>query len=128
MTNRKKFLKEFNEAFARNDLDFILQHLSEDIEWTMVGENPVKGKENFRNAMKPMENIQTLEMKTERIIVSDNTAAVDGIMKIKEPSGEIKSFAFCDLYEFSEGRDFVIKKMTSYVISLAKTGLEKQPS
>ncbi|HSI69832.1 MAG TPA: nuclear transport factor 2 family protein [Gillisia sp.] len=116
MRDREEFIREFNEAFSRNDLDFILEHMSNDIVWNFIGEKNIKGKEAVKEFMEPMKKIETLEMELQQIITHDGSAAANGRMKIKEPSGEIKSFGFADFYEFSKQNASEITKMTSYVV------------
>lgn len=120
MTGKNVLLKEFNEAFMRNDLDFILENLSDDIVWEIVGDKKMNGKEEVRMAMQEMKTIQTLDMQIFHTIIHGNTAAVDGSMKIKKSSGGIESFGFCDVYEFNGFKKPKISRMTSYVLPLQK--------
>ncbi|MCM4161709.1 nuclear transport factor 2 family protein [Antarcticibacterium flavum] len=115
MKNKEEFIRRFNEAFSNNDLDLILGHMSDDIEWVFIGEKTMKGKKAVEEFMEPMKNIETLEMELQQIIIQDGVAAANGRMKIKEPTGEIKSFGFADFYEFTGQEALKIKKMTSYV-------------
>jgi ketosteroid isomerase-like protein len=118
MREREEFIREFNEAFSRNDLNFILDHMSDDIVWKFIGEKDLKGKKEVQEFMAPMGNIETLEMELQQIISHNESAAANGWMRIKEPSGEIKKFGFADFYEFSGKEDAKIAKMTSYVVKL----------
>lgn len=120
MTTKSDFLKKFNESFAKSDIDFILECMSEDIVWTMVGENTYEGKQAVHSALKEMKNIETLDLKLSRIITNQEFAAANGSMKIKEASGKIQSFAFADFYEFSPSKDLKINNMISYVLPLNK--------
>lgn len=36
-SHNQELLEEINEAFARNDSDFIIEHISENIQWMIVG-------------------------------------------------------------------------------------------
>lgn len=118
MREQEEFIRKFNEAFSKNDLDFILGHMSDDIVWNFIGEKNLKGKEAVKDFMEPMKNIETIAMELEQIIIQDLTAAANGRMKIKEPSGEIKSFGFADFYEFSKQKATEITRMTSYVVGM----------
>ena len=117
MREKEEFIRDFNEAFSKNDLDFILNNMSDDIEWNFVGEEPRKGKEAVKEFMEPMKNTETLELELLQIITDGRTAAANGRMKIKEPSGEIKSFGFADFYVLDGLKTPKIKKMTSYVVA-----------
>lgn len=116
MREKEEFIRDFNEAFSKNDLDFILNNMSEDIRWNFVGEKPMEGKTAVKEFMEPMKNVETLEMEVLQIVTHGRTAAANGWMKIKEPSGEVKNFGFADFYEFSGLKNPKIRKMTSYVV------------
>lgn len=116
MEEKEEFIKTFNEAFSRNDLDFILDNMTNDVEWNFIGEKTMKGKDAVKEFMEPMKNIETLEMELQQIIARDGTAAANGRMKIKELTGEIKSFGFADFYELEGSTNPKIKRMTSYVV------------
>lgn len=114
----KKFIEELNEAFASGNMAKIMESMSDDISWEMVGNFKIKGKEEFQKAMAEMENIKTLEMKVNQVITHGKLASSDGFMRIKEASGEEKAFGFCDIYEFNGFKNAKIRKMTSYVVPL----------
>ncbi|SOC81046.1 Ketosteroid isomerase-related protein [Salinimicrobium sediminis] len=118
MREKEEFIRDFNEAFSKNDQDFILNNMTEDIIWDFIGERKVEGKEAVKEFMKPMEKVETLELELEQIITHGRTAAANGRMKIREASGEIKSFGFADFYVFSGLKTPKVKKMTSYVVGL----------
>lgn len=118
MREKEEFIRDFNEAFSKNDLDFILNNMSDDIVWDFIGEKTMNGIEEVREFMMPMKGVQTMEMELLQIISRDQSAAANGWMKIKEPSGEIKHFGFVDFYEFEGLKMPKVKKMTSYMVSM----------
>lgn len=118
MKEKEDFIREFNEAFSRNDLDFILDSMSDDIVWNFVGEKTVHGKNEVREFMKHMSKVETLEMELLQIITHGWNAAANGKMKIKEPTGETKSFGFADIYIFNGLKSPKVKSMTSYVVQI----------
>lgn len=117
MREIEEFIRDFNEAFSKNDLDFILNSMTDDIQWNFIGEKTVQGKEAVKEFMEPMSKVETLGLELLNIITDVRTAAAHGKMKIKEPSGEIKSFGFADFYVFDGQKSPKIKKMTSYVVA-----------
>lgn len=118
MREKEEFIRDFNEAFSKNNLEFILNNMSEDIVWNFIGEKVVKGKEAVRDFMKPMSKVETLELELLEIITHGRTAAANGRMKIKEASGEIKNFGFADFYVFDGLKMPKVKKLTSYVVPI----------
>jgi ketosteroid isomerase-like protein len=114
MTKKEKLLQQVNEAFAKNNTDFIIKHVTDDISWTVVSDFTVKGKELFSEALKSMQNEKPFHLEIKNIITHGYSAAVDGLMK----SAEGKTYAFCDVYSFRGFTDPKIKEMTSYVIEI----------
>lgn len=115
MTEKGKFLKKFNEAFARSDINFILENVTDDISWIAVGDFSVEGKEEFSKALDKMKSEQAYHINIKNIITHGNSAAVDGTMKM--PAGD-KMYAFCDIYKFSGFKNPKVKELTSYVIEV----------
>lgn len=113
-TKNQELLEEINEAFARNDSDFILEHVTDTIRWEIVGDQTVEGKEAFAKTLKAMEADEPMELTIHHIITHGKEASVNGEMKISD--GEI--YAFCDVYKFSGFKDPKITEMTSYAIEL----------
>ena len=56
---RKEFLKDFNIAFATGKADFIIEHVSDDIQWNIYGDKHVTGKESFIKEIKGETTIAT---------------------------------------------------------------------
>lgn len=116
MTKKAKFLKKFNEAFAKSDTEYIVDHVTDDISWTIVGDSTVEGKDAFIQALKTMESEEPFELEIKNIITHGDSAAVNGTMKSQDGS----SYAFCDIYKFSRYKNPKISAITSYVIELKK--------
>ena len=113
-TGNQIFLEKFNQAFANNDTETILDHVTDDIEWEVVGENTVMGKNAFSKVLKEMQQNEPLNMTIHHIITHGKHASVNGIMRT--PDG--KSYGFCDVVTFSGFKNQKVKKMTSYAIEL----------
>lgn len=46
--NNKEIVARVNAAFAANELEGLLSCCADDVEWTMVGEESIKGKDAIR--------------------------------------------------------------------------------
>lgn len=110
---KKAFLRDFNVAFAEADVEFILENVSDNIEWITVGDRETHGKDGLEAALEEMTGSDVAEMTIDHIITHGATGAVDGTLVLE--SGEV--YAFCDVYEFSShGKNAKIQTMRSYVI------------
>lgn len=110
---KKILLKELNIAFSVGDLDFILDHMIDEIHWNIVGTKLVKGKERLTDHLK--QEGKALELHIGNIITHGNTGSVNGelIWGNKEKVG------FCNVYNFtSAGKNAKIKEVTTYMIGI----------
>jgi uncharacterized protein (TIGR02246 family) len=53
---RKEIVEKVDTAFAQNNLEGFLSFCAEDVEWTIVGEKTVKGKDSIRQWMAAIES------------------------------------------------------------------------
>ncbi|MBM7554274.1 nuclear transport factor 2 family protein [Thalassobacillus pellis] len=121
-TAKGKFLREFNEAFVRGNIDFLMDNVTDNIRWEMVGDTVVEGKEAFHLALKEMPtDVKNHELAINNIITHGITAAVDGTITVTNETGEVKEYAFCDIYRWNKFKDGKIKDMRSYVVETPRT-------
>jgi hypothetical protein len=112
---KKIVLRDFNIAFAKNDRDFLLANITDNMRWTMVGDKVVEGKEQFTAALEQMAQRTASELTLANILTHGKVGAVDGTLTLKDGS----RYGFCDVYQFSSNaKDAKIKALTSYVIQL----------
>jgi ketosteroid isomerase-like protein len=112
------FLQELNAAFERGDVDFILDHVADDIHWNMVGDSVVEGKEALREEMLAPDEGRLPKLHVESIITHGNRAAVEGTMTLPDQNGAVKTYAFCDLYEMSGSGSDKVRALKAFVIEL----------
>lgn len=113
-TGNQIFLEKFNEAFAKNDTNYILEHVTDDIHWEIVGDKTVEGKDAFSEALKLMQQNEPLSMTIHHIITHGKHASVNGVMRTSDG----RSYGFCDVVTFSGFKNPKIKKMSSYSIEI----------
>ncbi len=113
---RKEFILDFNVAFAENDLEKILNFMSDDITWDMIGNKKIQGKKEARKFLETMGSEKATELIIKTVITHGDTASANG--EIIFPS---ISVAFCDVYKFNGHKsDAKIQALTSYGIELKK--------
>ncbi len=108
---KKKFIKEFNMAFAKGDADYIIAHVSDDISWHIHGDKKIEGKEDFIKEIHQMKNEIADELILKSIITHGKEASASGVIKMRG-----QSYMFCDVYEFKSATGTIIKAIESYVI------------
>ncbi|MEM8968782.1 MAG: nuclear transport factor 2 family protein [Bacteroidota bacterium] len=108
---RKEFLKNFNVAFATGDTDFIVEHVSDDILWTIHGDKHIHGKKAFTREVNIMKEYTADGLIIHTIITHGREAALNGEMKMGDTT-----YTFCDVYRFTDTKNIIIKELNSYVI------------
>lgn len=111
---RKRFIADFNRAFAEVDVDFVLDHVSDDIVWEMVGDKEVNGKTAMRGLMVSMMAGKASSLVLHSVITHGRAAAANG--ELHYPGEE--TISFCDVYAFTKTTGNTVKRITSYAISL----------
>ncbi|UCS92912.1 nuclear transport factor 2 family protein [Echinicola marina] len=108
------FLKEFNIAFAKGNIDYLIESVSDEIVWHIVGDKEIAGKEMFRSEMENMKTNKVVELTLYQILSHGKEGAVNGSMKMHDG----KEYAFSDFYQFSGAKGKLIKSITSYIIKM----------
>ena len=92
----------------------MLDHLSDDIVWDMVGDKKVSGKRAMRNEMESMMAAEASALVLHNVITHGREAAANG--ELQYAGGE--RIAFCDVYHFTKTTGYTMKRITSYAKSL----------
>ncbi len=111
---KMEFLKEFNSAFAKADIKYLSECVTNDITWDNIGEKKTVGKENFLEELEKMKAYSATELVIEKIITHGKEGAASGVMTMQNK----KRYAFSDIYEFNSAAGKKIKSITSYVIEI----------
>lgn len=109
---KMEFLKEFKIGFAKVDIGFITENVTDDIIWKIVGDRKIEGKENFTVELKKMTFEKANELVLEQILSHGKDGAVNRIIKMQNG----KKYAFSDFYKFKGDKDVKIKSITSYIV------------
>lgn len=51
---KKELLKDLTIYFASYDIRKAMEYMDEDVSWTLVGDEPIVGKDKFRDALLAM--------------------------------------------------------------------------
>lgn len=125
MTDREIFLKKFNNAFIENDLNFIFDSVTNDVHWEMIGEPVINGKEALIEAMNKVKHSREMTLNINSMLITEDAAAVDGSMTMKDSDDVEKKYTFCDLYKFSSSAENKIKEVRAFIIDVTNINGEK---
>lgn len=108
------FLKEFNIAFAKGNLEFLIKNVTDEIVWNIIGDRKIEGKEKFTEELGKMKSEKATELIIEQILSHGKEGASNGIMTMQDG----KKYAFSDFYVFKNTKSTDVKSITSYVIKI----------
>lgn len=111
---KMEFLKEFNIAFAKGNIEYITENVADEIDWNIIGNRKIEGKEKFIKELEKMKSEKATELIIDQILSHGKEGATNGIMKMENG----KKYAFSDFYKFKGAKGAVIKSITSYVIEI----------
>jgi hypothetical protein len=111
---KMEFLKEFNIAFANGNVEFIIESVTDEIIWNIIGDRKIEGKEKFSEELEKMKSEKATEIIIDQIVSHGKEGASNGIMKMQNG----KKYAFSDFYKFKGVKGVKIKSITSYVIGI----------
>ncbi|WP_029033290.1 nuclear transport factor 2 family protein [Salinimicrobium terrae] len=120
MTEKEKFLRDVNRAYAEGDEKFFMEHITDDICWTIVGEKDISGRAEFKEVLDQMKEMPAVEIEVENVFFNDTHGIVEGVVVSRNRLGQKKHFGFCDIYKFAEGETLGISAITSYVIDISR--------
>jgi uncharacterized protein (TIGR02246 family) len=108
----KEIVKKIDEAFAAGNMEGFLAFCADDVEWTMVGDKTVKGKDAIRQWLAAMD-MEPPQVTATHLIAEGDSVAAYGHMTMQDKDGQTTPYAYCDIYRF---RDAHIVVMASFVM------------
>ncbi|KOS66901.1 hypothetical protein AEA09_15465 [Lysinibacillus contaminans] len=115
-TNKKQLIKNFYIAFTSQNVEFILDHVENDVHWQIVDKALILGKEMFAKKLKQMKNLRIKTLHIKNIIINGRTSAVNGVVH----SDDNINYTFCDIYHFSNaGENAKIQRISTYINNLS---------
>ncbi len=121
MSKTEEFLRKINKAIAEVDDQFLLNNVTDDFCWKIVGERTISGKSEFSEALEQMREMPLMKIDIRNVIIEDGSGIVEGIVVGRNRIGQKKYFGFCDVYSLEgTGEELKISKMNSYVIDVSR--------
>ena len=109
----KEIIEKVNASFAKGSTEGFLSSCAENVEWTMVGDKTVRGRDAIRQWMASMGDMEPPKFTVDNVIAEGDFATANGDMTMKDKNGKAVPYAYCDIYRF---RDDKIVALSSFVI------------
>lgn len=111
---KMEFLKQLNIAYAEGNAAFLMENVTDDIVWNIIGDKKIKGIEAFTEELEKMKSVKASELILDQILSHGKEGAANGVMIMENG----KQYAFSDFYVFQSAKGEKIKAITSYCIKL----------
>ena len=116
MSENKKTVERYMEAYNRLDHAAILECLTDDVEWAFPGAFHEHGKEAFDSQIESDCFVGAPVITVTRLTEEADVVIAEGAVKSAMTDGGMLDALFCDVFEM---RDAKIRKLTSFVASLS---------
>lgn len=112
---KRNYLKEFNITLAQNNIEYIDSHIVDDFHWNIIGKASIKGKGDFPELLKQIQNSPMIELRIHTIITHGYDGSINGTFQLANK----KIYAFSNVFTFKSSRNnSPIKECISYIIEL----------
>lgn len=111
--DNKQLFEDVLATFDNNDSDGLLNLITDDFIWEMVGDQTVNGKAALKKMFDDTPEGMKMTGNTKDIkIVDGDKAACNGMVTMQNAKGETTESYYCDLYEFESGK---LKRMVTFI-------------
>ena len=111
---KMEFLKQFEIAFAEGRVDFLIESVTDDIVWDIIGDRKIEGKGEFVRELEKRKEEKTTELLLHQILSHGKEGAANGILTLQNGN----KYAFSDFYQFSSAKGTKVKLITSYILEI----------
>jgi uncharacterized protein len=115
--SNKEILQKVIDAFDANDIESIVKYMADDVEWHMLGDKIISGKDEVRKFFAENANRRMLSSTKNHVIIEGDHAAVDGDVQCTGEDGKPVNLYYCDIYELENGK---VNKIVSYTLNKKK--------
>jgi ketosteroid isomerase-like protein len=116
MSENKKTVERYMEAYNRLDHAAILDCLTDDVEWVLPGAFHSHGKPEFDSHIENECFVGAPTIVTTRLTEEGEVVVAEGSVTCAMTDGGMLDAVFCDVFEMMDGK---IRKLTSYVVALS---------
>ena len=112
MTENKKTVDRYMEAFRKTDHPGVLACLTDDVEWEIPGFFRVTGKDAFDGQIENDAFVGHPDITVTRLTEENAVVVAEGTVDAQRRDGGVLHLAFCDVFEMRDGK---IRKLVSYL-------------
>ncbi|MCQ9636377.1 nuclear transport factor 2 family protein [Chryseobacterium sp. WG23] len=111
MTN-KEILEKANSAISKGDYEDFLAFCTDDVIWTFVGDQILRGKEEVRQYMAKT-YLKPPNFSVEIIVAESEFVTAVGKIRVKNKNGQSSDHSYCDIWRFENKK---MAELTAFVV------------
>jgi uncharacterized protein len=111
-TENNQLLIKISEEFAKGNLEFAGLHLADDMQWNILGENPIIGKEEVLEVSKMLQLESFPVITIKNIVAEGDFVVIESTGKATTKSGKPYNQSYCDIFKF---KDEKLIEVTTYL-------------
>ena len=115
MTENKRTVNEYMDAFNKSDHARVLACLTDDVEWEVPGAFHLRGKEAFDKEIENEAFVGKPDITVARLTEENDIVVAEGSVRTHRKGGEALNLKFCDVFVMQAGK---IKKLISYLMEV----------
>ena len=115
VSERKAVVERYIEGFRRGDREMILDCLTDDVEWNLLGWQSLAGKDSFAGEIQNDAFVGTPELTIERMVEEDDVVVAFGAGRGRLRAGGELEFVFSDAFYFDGDK---IRRLDTYQVNL----------
>jgi uncharacterized protein len=115
MSERQRVVERYIEGFRQGDRRMILDCLTDDVEWNLLGWQSLQGKEQFAGEIQNDAFVGTPQLTIERMVEEDEVVVAFGAGRGRLRAGGELEFVFSDAFFFEGDR---IRRLDTYQVNL----------
>ena len=111
-TENKQLMIKISEAFATGNLEFSGVYLADNIQWNILGENTINGKEEVLQVSKMLQLQSFPVISIKNIVAEGDFVVIESTGKATTKSGKPYNQSYCDIFKFKEEK---LIEVTTYL-------------
>jgi uncharacterized protein len=115
MTENKRTVTEYMEAFRRSDHARILSCLTEDVEWEIPGMFHRWGKDAFQREIQNEAFVGSPNITVARLTEENDIVIAEGSVQSRKKEGGLLNLRYCDVFVMQAGK---IRQLISYLMEV----------
>ena len=111
---KNALLERVSIAFALGDFESVESELVEDIQWSIVGSESVRGISQLGNAWERQRRKAVKRVVIRHVVNHGRSGAVEGELELSDG----RHIAFCDFCDFGSAKGTTVGRVSTYLVAL----------